>query len=214
MATPTPRLTPLSLAVLIGVVFAILHVLAKTNVVRFEVVDQLEERALDRKFILRGRLPVSNRVALAAVDERSVQVVGRWPWNRADFAQAMSNLAKAEPAAVAFDMFFVDPDHSLAPEQARELGALVVIDAVARLVPGILGNAESAQTESFEAGLLEHPQAQQALASAAREQVQALLLGAELLPCFLPGLMLCLRFDGVAIRSHGANWILGSTAQR
>ncbi len=38
-----------------------------------------------------------------------------------------------------------------------ELGALVVFDAVARLVPGVLGNAESAQTESFESGLLEHP---------------------------------------------------------
>ncbi len=38
-----------------------------------------------------------------------------------------------------------------------ELAALCVIDAVARLVPGVLGNAESAQTESFEAGLLEHP---------------------------------------------------------
>lgn len=38
-----------------------------------------------------------------------------------------------------------------------ELGALIVIDAVARLVPGVLGNAESAQTESFESGLLEHP---------------------------------------------------------
>ncbi len=39
-----------------------------------------------------------------------------------------------------------------------ELAALAVFDAVARLVPGVLGNAESSQTESFETGLLEHPQ--------------------------------------------------------
>ena len=38
-----------------------------------------------------------------------------------------------------------------------ELGALIVVDAVARLIPGVLGNAESALTESFESGLLEHP---------------------------------------------------------
>ncbi len=38
-----------------------------------------------------------------------------------------------------------------------ELGALMVFDAVARLVPGVLGNAESAVTESFESGMLEHP---------------------------------------------------------
>lgn len=39
-----------------------------------------------------------------------------------------------------------------------ELAALCVVDAVARLVPGVLGNAASATTESFEANLLEHPQ--------------------------------------------------------
>jgi tRNA (guanine37-N1)-methyltransferase len=38
-----------------------------------------------------------------------------------------------------------------------ELGALIVVDAVARLIPGVLGNSDSAVTESFESGLLEHP---------------------------------------------------------
>lgn len=39
-----------------------------------------------------------------------------------------------------------------------ELGALVVVDAVARLVPGVLGSAESGEDESFTTGLLEYPQ--------------------------------------------------------
>ena len=39
-----------------------------------------------------------------------------------------------------------------------ELAAMVVIDAVSRLVPGVLHNGESAVTESFENGLLEYPQ--------------------------------------------------------
>jgi tRNA (guanine37-N1)-methyltransferase len=39
-----------------------------------------------------------------------------------------------------------------------ELGALVVIDAVARLIPGVLGEPASADEESFSAGLLEYPQ--------------------------------------------------------
>lgn len=38
-----------------------------------------------------------------------------------------------------------------------ELAALAVIDATARLVPGVLGNLGSAGSESFEEGLLEHP---------------------------------------------------------
>jgi tRNA (guanine37-N1)-methyltransferase len=39
-----------------------------------------------------------------------------------------------------------------------ELGALVVIDAVSRLIPGVLGKAESSVDESFSSGLLEYPQ--------------------------------------------------------
>lgn len=39
-----------------------------------------------------------------------------------------------------------------------ELGAACVIDAVARFVPGVLGDAASADDESFAAGLLEYPQ--------------------------------------------------------
>ena len=39
-----------------------------------------------------------------------------------------------------------------------EAAALVVIEAVARLVPGVMGNAASGEDESFAAGLLEYPQ--------------------------------------------------------
>jgi tRNA (guanine37-N1)-methyltransferase len=38
-----------------------------------------------------------------------------------------------------------------------ELAALVVIEAVARLVPGVMGNATSADDESFASGVLEYP---------------------------------------------------------
>jgi len=39
-----------------------------------------------------------------------------------------------------------------------EIAALVVIDAVARFVPGVLGCAQSAEDESFRDHLLEYPQ--------------------------------------------------------
>jgi tRNA (guanine37-N1)-methyltransferase len=39
-----------------------------------------------------------------------------------------------------------------------ELAALAVVEAVARLLPGVLGNEDSAQDDSFSAGLLEYPQ--------------------------------------------------------
>ena len=39
-----------------------------------------------------------------------------------------------------------------------EVAAMVVLEAVGRLVPGVMGNAESGEEESFADGLLEYPQ--------------------------------------------------------
>ena len=39
-----------------------------------------------------------------------------------------------------------------------EQAAMIMLDAVVRLLPGVLGNAASTENESFETGLLEYPQ--------------------------------------------------------
>jgi tRNA (guanine37-N1)-methyltransferase len=38
-----------------------------------------------------------------------------------------------------------------------ELSAMVIVDAVTRLIPGVLGNCDSASYDSFSTGLLEYP---------------------------------------------------------
>jgi tRNA (guanine37-N1)-methyltransferase len=55
---------------------------------------------------------------------------------------------------------FVDEELSLGDFilTGGEVAAVAVVDAVARLVPGVLGNEASPQSESFEEELLEHPQ--------------------------------------------------------
>ncbi len=56
--------------------------------------------------------------------------------------------------------YFVDEELSIGDYvlSGGELPALVVIDAVARLIPGVLGNEASAGEESFTQDLLEYPQ--------------------------------------------------------
>jgi tRNA (guanine37-N1)-methyltransferase len=55
---------------------------------------------------------------------------------------------------------FVDEELSVGDYtlSGGELPAMVVIDAVARLIPGVLGNLKSPEEESFTDGLLEYPQ--------------------------------------------------------
>ena len=56
--------------------------------------------------------------------------------------------------------YYVDDELSLGDYilTGGELAAMVVIDAVARLLPGVLGNAASAETDSFAEAILEYPQ--------------------------------------------------------
>jgi tRNA (guanine37-N1)-methyltransferase len=84
--------------------------------------------------------------------------------------QATVNRLAAEPRLLflcgryeGFDarvLDFVDEELSIGDFvlSGGELAAMVVIDAVARRLPGVLGNAESPVDESFEAGALEYPQ--------------------------------------------------------
>ncbi len=58
-----------------------------------------------------------------------------------------------------------------------ELAALVVLDAVVRLLPGVMGNAESPEEESFERGLLEYPQYTRPAVWEGREVPEVLLSG-------------------------------------
>ena len=57
-------------------------------------------------------------------------------------------------------MMFIDEEISIGDYilTGGELGAMVVVDAVARLIPGVLGDDDSARDESFTQDLLEYPQ--------------------------------------------------------
>ncbi|MEJ2202375.1 MAG: tRNA (guanosine(37)-N1)-methyltransferase TrmD, partial [Desulfuromonadaceae bacterium] len=54
---------------------------------------------------------------------------------------------------------WVDEEYSLGDFvlTGGELPAMVMIDAIARLIPGVLGSSGSAETDTFSDGLLEYP---------------------------------------------------------
>lgn len=58
-----------------------------------------------------------------------------------------------------------------------ELPAMVMMDAISRLVPGVLSNEQSAETESFQDGLLEHPHYSRPPVWRGREVPEVLLSG-------------------------------------
>lgn len=49
-------------------------------------------------------------VVLVAIDDRSVEAVGRWPWRRALHAELLSQVSAQAPRAIGLDVLFQEPD--------------------------------------------------------------------------------------------------------
>jgi len=102
------------LALWVGLVFTGLHF---TNYVflgrgfELPVVARIEHAAQDYALThLRGPRPVSGRVVIVGIDEKSVQAEGLWPWSRAKMARLVDRLAQGGAAAVGFDVIWSEQD--------------------------------------------------------------------------------------------------------
>ncbi|HMK73256.1 MAG TPA: CHASE2 domain-containing protein, partial [Myxococcaceae bacterium] len=67
-----------------------------------------EGKAGDLQFLMRGSVPPLPELRVVAIDERSVQRHGRWPWPRDLQARALDRLVRQRPAAVGLDITFTD----------------------------------------------------------------------------------------------------------
>jgi adenylate cyclase len=89
------------------------------------ILNLTELRTYDLRFLSRGPLTPSLAVAIAAIDEKSLDVEGRWPWPRSTIARLVDALSEAGAKVIAFDVGFLEPD-----ENSR----LVLIDELGRAV--------------------------------------------------------------------------------
>ncbi|MGZ3809978.1 MAG: CHASE2 domain-containing protein, partial [Bacteriovorax sp.] len=69
----------------------------------------------DRFFDLRMRFTIDphkkdNRMVLAAIDDHSLNKIGRWPWTRTKHAQIIDKLGSFGAKIIAFDVFYSEPE--------------------------------------------------------------------------------------------------------
>lgn len=68
--------------------------------------------------------PPDARLAIVAIDERSLQQLGQWPWPRSTHARLIEQLEQAGVHRIALDLLFPEPDRKDA-RQDRELAAAI-----------------------------------------------------------------------------------------
>lgn len=81
----------------------------------------MHQKTIDMRLKARGTRPVSQNLAMLAVDEKAVQAIGRWPWPRKVLAQGIENVMKYGAKVLAFDMVFSEPMLNAAEQVRQEI---------------------------------------------------------------------------------------------
>ncbi len=84
---------------------------------------QQDEYVYDR-LVGNWHYPPDERLAIVAIDERSLQQLGQWPWPRGTHARLLERLREAGARRVALDLMFPEPDRKDARQDA-ELAAAI-----------------------------------------------------------------------------------------
>ncbi|WP_028602696.1 CHASE2 domain-containing protein [Ottowia thiooxydans] len=101
-----------------------------------------DAQSYDRLLPLARHAPSSD-ILVVAVDERSLQALGRWPWPREVHGELLEALAPHQPRAVMLDMFFTEPSEEPRDDQALVRG-MAKVPTYLPLLLAPLGWTESA----------------------------------------------------------------------
>lgn len=106
---------------------------------------EVDLRYSDFRFKLRGKVKPGPNVAIIAIDEKSINELGRWPWSRRRLAEFVEKLADYNPKVVAFDMTFSEPESD---DADRALGA--ALEKEGNVILGYFFRASDTQEPSSE----------------------------------------------------------------
>ena len=113
-----------------GAIAVIVIIAAMAGIAASWQAPALEHNARAWLMRWRGNLPPSDELVIVAIDEASIDRLGRFPWPRPVMAQTLDRLSAAQPKAIALDVLFSEAtneadDQALAAAIARA-GKVVV----------------------------------------------------------------------------------------
>jgi adenylate cyclase len=76
------------------------------------ILDLIELKTYDLRFLSRGQREPSNAIVMAVIDEKSLDEEGRWPWARSKIAALIDALSKDGAKVIGLDIGFLEPDEN------------------------------------------------------------------------------------------------------
>ena len=116
------KISPITLAILFVIAGAVLYV---TEVPFLEL---MELKTVDLRYTARDTRIKASPVVLAVIDEKSIDLEGKWIWPRSKIAELVTKLSDAGAKVISFDIGFLEPD---------EKSVVRTIDAIQKNLSGI-----------------------------------------------------------------------------
>ena len=77
----------------------------------FGFFEMLEQKTLDMRFLIRGPVAPGPETLIAAIDEKSINKLGRFPWPRSVWGRVVERLTEEGAKVIVFDVFFTEPEN-------------------------------------------------------------------------------------------------------
>jgi len=124
MIQNTGKKAGMIIALIVALTLSIMHLI---DVRFFEV---LEEKTLDMRFTIRGKISPGPETVIAAIDEKSIKKLGRFPWPRSVWGRVVDRLTEEGAKVIVFDVFFSEPENvesdDLFQQSIRQSGRVIL----------------------------------------------------------------------------------------
>lgn len=84
------------------------------------LVPSLSAASVNMLFRFRGQLSAPDDIVIVAIDDASLQRIGKWPWPRSLMATVLDRLTEAHPRAVGLDVVYAEESDPVADELLRQ----------------------------------------------------------------------------------------------
>lgn len=109
-----------------GAILGVISLCLISVIIHTELFQSLELKFLDYKFLWRPRHKPNPNIVIVAIDDSSIDTIGRWPWPRNIHAGLLKTLSEHPPRVIGFDILFTEPEDDTAlAYYSRLLGNVV-----------------------------------------------------------------------------------------
>lgn len=74
--------------------------------------QSIDSRLRDFLFLIRGELPKSDKIVIVDIDEKSLDKLGQWPWQRDVIAALLYKLTQSGAGVIGLDIVFAEEDRT------------------------------------------------------------------------------------------------------